>query len=149
MKLRIDSIEELREFLNLISEYQPETAREADKLLQTTGCCKKETDIDLVEETPETDIDGVEWNPAVHSMGKTKTKEGRWRVKKGLQPVDENKTNDFADQVKKKYISRLEEGELSIEEMMDIFDENGLLSIDDIEKQPQDILELLDKYVSE
>lgn len=99
-------------------------------------------------EEPEVDIDGVEWNPAVHSMGKTKTKEGRWRVKKGLQPVDDTKTDSFAAEVKKKYISKLEDGDMSLEEMMDIFDENGLLSIDDIEKQPQDILELLYEALS-
>jgi len=211
MKLRIDSIEELKSLLDLFTQ-QPSITAEANEILQFADGIKpfkietsselvnvssgdtiyadqseetsetdadwseetsetsetdadqseetsetdadwseetSETDADWSEETSETDADGVEWNPAVHSMGKTKTKDGRWRVKKGLQPVDESKTDDFAVQVKKKYISRLEEGELSIEEMMNIFDENGLLSVDDIEKQPQEILELLNEAVGE
>ena len=184
MKLRIDSIEELTEFLNLISKYQPSLKKEASEIFQFVGeplsegflinrikeNVNTETEENITTETEvddfsinqpfpppangsfisqpdetEVDIDGVEWDPAVHSMGKTKTKEGRWRVKKGLQPVDDAKTDSFAAEVKKKYISKLEDGDMSLEEMMNIFDENGLLSIDDIEKQPQDILELLDK----
>ena len=145
MTLTFHSVAEIIEFYNCFRPVaapvaeEPVAARVAEEPVAASVAAPVAASVAApVEAAPveaELDSEGNQWNPEIHSMNKSKTKNGTWRLKRGVN------TEEKKPSVLTEIFKMIEDDVFDIIQLQSVLKNYGMTRVNDMNDADEDVIE--------